>query len=780
MRLSRLLFVAATLTFPVASCSESTSPSPTPGGIGAAGGTAASSNNAATVVIPAGALAGNTAVTVASATSVLANAGLVTGSAFEFGPAGTTFTVPVTITIKYDPATLPANVAESSLKLYTSTGSDWTAVSGSTVDVAAHTVSGATTHFSTYAPLGEVVVPVSTVTVTPASAPTTVGATTQLTAVTKDAGGATLTGRTVTWTTSDSTKATVSAAGLVTGVAVGTATITATSEGKTGTAAVTIAQAPVATVTVAPATVTVFTNSSTQFAATTKDANGTVLLGRAVTWSTSDATKATVNGAGVVSGVALGTVTITATSETKTGTAAVTVSLEPVAIVKISSPVTNIAVGATATLSATTTNAGGVTLTGRTVTWTSSDPSKATISAAGLVTGIAVGSTTITATSEGISSTATVNVAAGASGASVPIQLLAITTGDAHACALNASGAAYCWGYGPFGLGDGTMTDRLTPVAVLGGLTFASLSADFALSCGVTTIGQLYCWGGGFINGPSALPVAEGTGITFASISAHSTTQICGVATDGTGYCEGGNGGGLLGTGQSVSALPYSQKFLPLAAGLKWKQVVVGNNVNCGIVTSGALYCWGNLAGLNSGAGAVSSSATPVLITSAVAFASLSPHLSASSVCGLLAGGEAYCVGSGSQLAAFGGTAGATLQTPVRVAGTTTFKSLASIDDVLCGVATNDGLYCVGYNGGGAFGTGSAVPISSTTPVLVKAGTSFSAVTVGATYGNVCAVTLAGVGYCWGDNRNGQLGDGTIVTRYAPTAISGGITFRVP
>ena len=775
MRLSYILLVAATLTFTVASCTETTAPS----GIGAAGGTVASSSNAARVVIPVGALTGNTTVTVTPATSVPANPGLVAASAFEFGPTGTTFATPVTITIRYDPANLPANVPESSLKLYTSTGSEWTAVSGSTVDVTTHTVSGATTHFSTYAPIGAVTVPVSTVTVTPAPVPTTVGATTQLTAVLKDAGGATLADRPVTWTTSDGTKATVSATGLVTGVAVGTATISATSEGKTGTAAVTVGPAAVATVSVDPATGIVFTNSSLQLTATMKDAAGTVLLGRAVTWSTSDATKAVVTGAGLVSGVGVGTVTITATSETKTGSAALTVSLEPVGVVKISSPVTNITVGATATLSATTTNAGGVTLTGRTVTWTSSDPSKATITAAGVVTGIAVGSTTITATSEGISSTATVNVAAAASGAVVPIQLLAITTGDLRSCALNASGAAYCWGDGAFGLGDGTSSNRLTPVAVVGGQTFASVAVDFALSCGVTTVGQLYCWGGGFINGPSATPLAEGAGIKFASISVINNTQVCGVATDGTGYCEGGNTGGLLGTGQSASALPYSQTFLPLAGGLKWKQIVVANNTNCGIVTSGALYCWGDLTGLNSGAGAVSSSATPVLITSAVAFASLSSHTSANLVCGLLAGGEAYCVGSPSAVAAFGGTPGATLQTPVRVAGTTTFKSLAGSNDILCGVATNDGLYCLGNNGGGAFGNGTASPVSSTTPVLVKAGTSFSTVAVGKN-SNICAVTLAGVGYCWTDNRNGQLGDGTIVNRLVPTAIAGGITFRVP
>jgi hypothetical protein len=66
------------------------------------------------------------------------------------------------------------------------------------------------------------------------------GGTATLTATTKDAGGNTITGTTVTWSSSSDAIATVSAAGLVTGVAPGTATITATSNGKTGTATVTV------------------------------------------------------------------------------------------------------------------------------------------------------------------------------------------------------------------------------------------------------------------------------------------------------------------------------------------------------------------------------------------------------------------------------------------------------------------------------------------------------------------------------------------------------------
>src|SRR6266702_1885484 len=96
-------------------------------------------------------------------------------------------------------------------------------------------------------------VPVASVTVSPASESLEAGARIHLAGVTKDSVGNLLTGRTVSWTTSNSAVATVSASGLVTGVAAGSGTITATSESQSGTAAITVTKAPVATVTVTPA-----------------------------------------------------------------------------------------------------------------------------------------------------------------------------------------------------------------------------------------------------------------------------------------------------------------------------------------------------------------------------------------------------------------------------------------------------------------------------------------------------------------------------------------------
>jgi uncharacterized protein YjdB len=253
-------------------------------------------------------------------------------------------------------------------------------------------------------------VPVATVTVTPASPSIRVGGTAQLTATPKDSAGNVLIGRAVTWTTSAAGVATVSASGLVSGVGAGSATITATSEGKSGTAAVSVTLAPVATVTVSPAAPSLVIGGAVQLTATTKDSAGNVLSGRVVTWTTSAAGVATVSASGLVSGVAVGSATITAMSEGKSGTATVAVNAVPVATVTVSPASASIRVGATAQLNATTKDSAGGVLTGRTITWSTSAAGVATVSASGLVTGVAAGSATITATSEGKNGTSAITV----------------------------------------------------------------------------------------------------------------------------------------------------------------------------------------------------------------------------------------------------------------------------------------------------------------------------------------------------------------------------------
>jgi hypothetical protein len=134
-----------------------------------------------------------------------------------------------------------------------------------------------------------------------------------------------------TWTSSNGSVATVSSTGLVTGIAAGTATITAAAGSAGGTATITVraTTVPVASVTVTPNPSSVQVGATVQLTATLKDANGTTLTGRTVTWTTSAAAVATVSSSGLVNGVAAGLATITATSEGKSGTSALTVTSVP-------------------------------------------------------------------------------------------------------------------------------------------------------------------------------------------------------------------------------------------------------------------------------------------------------------------------------------------------------------------------------------------------------------------------------------------------------------------
>ena len=172
---------------------------------------------------------------------------------------------------------------------------------------------------------------VTTVAVTPATASVVAGANVALSATVKDAQGTVIAGQTVTWATSSASVATVNSNGLVTGVTAGTATITATSSGKSGTAAVTVTAQPpvVASVTVSPPTVSISVGATTGLSATVKDAAGNTLSGQTVSWSTTSAAVASVNSTGTVTGVSAGTATITATSSGKSGTSSVTVTAAP-------------------------------------------------------------------------------------------------------------------------------------------------------------------------------------------------------------------------------------------------------------------------------------------------------------------------------------------------------------------------------------------------------------------------------------------------------------------
>ncbi len=253
------------------------------------------------------------------------------------------------------------------------------------------------------------VVPVASISVTPASATIGVASTQQFTATTRDSAGGVLTGRVITWASTAPAVATVTATGLARGVAAGTASIIATSEGKSDTAVVTVA-APVASVTVTPASASLFVGGTQQFTATTRDSAGGVLTGRVITWTSTAPAVATVNASGLATAVSAGSASIIATSEGKSDTSVVTVSVVPVASITVTPASATIAVAGTQQFTATTRDSAGAVLTGRVITWVSTAPAVATVNASGRATGVSAGSASIIATSEGKSDTSVVNV----------------------------------------------------------------------------------------------------------------------------------------------------------------------------------------------------------------------------------------------------------------------------------------------------------------------------------------------------------------------------------
>ena len=167
--------------------------------------------------------------------------------------------------------------------------------------------------------------PVVSVAVSPTSATLTVGQTVQLGAQPRDASGRSLAGRTVTWSTNRSDVATVTSTGIVTAVSAGTATITASSEGRTATATMVVQPPGVSRLEITPANASVEVGRAFRLSATAYDSRGNLLPRALVEWASSDTRIATVDNSGRVLGVSRGSAIITARSGGKTASASVRV-----------------------------------------------------------------------------------------------------------------------------------------------------------------------------------------------------------------------------------------------------------------------------------------------------------------------------------------------------------------------------------------------------------------------------------------------------------------------
>ncbi len=169
--------------------------------------------------------------------------------------------------------------------------------------------------------------------------------------------------------------------------------------------------APVDHITVTPTPASVASSRTIQFTATAKDASDNPISGVTFTWASSATAKATVNASGLATGVAEGDATITATSGTVVGSATLTVGPAPVVTSITVTPATaTVNQGVTQQFTATALDADNKAVTGTSFTWASSAPAIATVSTSGLATGVAAGTSNITATSGSVTGTAVLTV----------------------------------------------------------------------------------------------------------------------------------------------------------------------------------------------------------------------------------------------------------------------------------------------------------------------------------------------------------------------------------
>lgn len=258
-------------------------------------------------------------------------------------------------------------------------------------------------------------VPVATVTVTPREAQIAIGQTVDLDATARDAAGNALTGRSLSWKSSNEAVASVDGTGGVTGKVPGKVTVTATVEGQIGTAEVTVLAPPpptVASVTVEPGSATLTSLGATrQFTATVRDANRNPIPGVQVAWTSSKNEFAEVNSSGLATAVGNGTTTITAAVGSVRGTATLTVD-QRVATVAVAPTSATLTEGDTEDFDAAAFDANGRRAAGAEFRWSSSNTGVATVNSSGVATARQPGTASITASSEGQSGTAQVRVTA--------------------------------------------------------------------------------------------------------------------------------------------------------------------------------------------------------------------------------------------------------------------------------------------------------------------------------------------------------------------------------
>jgi alpha-tubulin suppressor-like RCC1 family protein len=335
-----------------------------------------------------------------------------------------------------------------------------------------------------------------------------------------------------------------------------------------------------------------------------------------------------------------------------------------------------------------------------------------------------------------------------------------VSLGEWHSATITTNGDLYTWGDNVSGcLGDGTTTDRSTPVKIMSNVASVSLGNNH--SAAITTNGDLYTWGynsygklGDETTTDRSTPVKIMSNIASVSLSGGHSAAI---TTSGDLYTWGWNAFGQLGDEtRTDSSTPV--KIMSNVA-----SVSLGKYHSAAITTSGDLYTWGlNTEGeIGDGTSGILKSvkSTPVKIMSNVASVSLGQYHSAA----ITTNGDLYTWGS-NKYGQLGNGTNTDSSTPVKIMSNVASVSLGLSHSAA--ITTNGDLYTWGENDYGQLGDGTTTDRS--TPVKIKS--NIASVSLGDYHS--AAITTNGNLYTWGRNTNGPLGNGTTTDSLVPVQIT--------
>lgn len=347
-----------------------------------------------------------------------------------------------------------------------------------------------------------------------------------------------------------------------------------------------------------------------------------------------------------------------------------------------------------------------------------------------------------------------------------------------HSCAVVVSGldsSVQCWGFNAYGqLGNGTLDDSAIPVPVASLSNLSGVSSGGDTTCAVSNDGKVFCTGSDYygevgdggkpvsVKSPTISPALSGMSNLSAGWS-HACATLLGDA-----YCWGFNRNGELGHGTTTDdALPDQVQF---AAPGGVDDVAAGNQHSCATLI-GSVYCWGVNDHGQLGDGGTMPSSVPVAngVNSAIGMDAGNAHS-----CAVGSDGSVQCWGAGSS-GQLGNNAFVDAYSPVGVMSSAgnIVVPLTGVTSVTAGATHSCAVVagaarCWGENSNGQLGDGTQA--SSSIAVAVS-GLASSVYAIDAGAQHTCALVDDGV-RCWGLNSSGQLGNGTQTEVHTPAVVS--------